>query len=86
MYYLCSMKLKTRDMEKKFDIMYATPWDIIFALDLNEQMSRDEVAERIFSEYRELYDGQVPDVVIADMCESTITDVYEQLMAIEDED
>lgn len=67
-------------MEEDFNIMATdSPWEIITALNLDEDMTREQIYDAVFDEYRECYDGQVGDVVIADMCEDMVNDICEEL-------
>lgn len=67
-------------MKEDFNIMQTdSAWEIIMALDLDEDMTREEIYDKVFDEYRECYDGQVCDVVIMDMCEDMVNDICEEL-------
>lgn len=68
-------------MEKNFDIFAddLCPYDIVKGLGIDETMSMEEISERVFNAFREVYDGQVCDNVVMDMCDSTIKDICECL-------
>lgn len=68
-------------MTKDFDIFDVDlcTWDIILALDLDDDMSREEITEKVFDQYRKVYDGQVSDSIVLDMCKGCVDDICEEL-------
>ena len=47
----------------------------ISKLDLNEDMTCDEIFEAVFDDLREMYDGQVTDLIVADIAEGETEEI-----------
>ena len=68
-------------MAKRFNIFDddVCTWDIILKLGIDDDMTPEEIYDKVFSAIRDVYDGQVSDSELDDSCHCFVNDICEEL-------